>query len=92
MDYTLTDFPLSVPEICPGNPGNFSSMQSGTRRSSSLTGGPKTPESPLDLPMARRHSDSETQSCNSLPYTLGADSRDSVVLEDEGERTRSSEG
>ena len=29
--------------------------------------------------MARRHSDSETQSCNSLPYTLGADSRDSLV-------------
>lgn len=69
--------------MCPGNPGNyaqFSGRHCGPsgKRSNSLTGQIKTP----DLPFAssglasahRRHSDSETQSCNSLPYALG-DSR-----------------
>ena len=69
--------------MCPGNPGNyaqFSARHRGPKRSNSLTGqAPRTPDSPLTAhaSAARRHSDSETQSCHSLPYSLG-DSRESL--------------
>ena len=73
-------------EMCPGSPGNyaqFSNRHSGPKRSNSLTGGqaPRTPDSPLAASSHRRHSDSETQSCHSLPYSLG-DSRESLKLAD----------
>ncbi|XP_059088805.1 uncharacterized protein LOC131884927 isoform X1 [Tigriopus californicus] len=76
-------------EMCPGTVGNYSHFAQARRlsmagmRSNSLTEKTRSPESPVcgtSYNGVRRHSDSETQSCNSLPYSL---SEEQSLIQDE---------